>query len=259
MAVAPVAAALLLVVAGSGVAASAAPVVSVHDDRVTARLDGVPLPDVVRALAAATGADVRGTPDPDRRVTTDLADVPLVDAMPRILGSESFTLKYRTDGRLAAIVLLGAPSAAPPPAATPAAGSEAPSPAGPKGFPLVLSRAVSRHRPVALPDALAAAMGAPTATFPELLDRAMRDDDGVTRTEASMVVLGALEKESRLRRSFLRSLLRLNDADRAALMAGEDGERFREILEVVAAHSREPSLQKKAATVLGQLAPPSGS
>jgi hypothetical protein len=260
MTVARGAATWLLAVGLVATVRAAAPVLSVHDDRVTARLDDVPLPDVVHALAASTGCEVRGTPDADRRITTDLADVPLVDAMPRLLGGRNFTLRYRTDGRLAALVLLGAP--APPAAvaaASPAAGSAAPSPAGPKGFPLVLSRVVTRHRPVALPDRLAAAMGGPTATFPQLLDRAMRDDDGVNRTEASMVVLGALEKESALRRSFLRSLLHLDEAERAALMAGEDGERFREILAIVAAHSREPSLQKKAATVLGELAPAAGS
>jgi hypothetical protein len=209
------------------------------------------------ALAAVTGAEVRGAPVAPRDVTADLHEVPLVDAMPRLLGAQNFTLKYATDGRLTAIVLLGGPEAPVAPSATPtAAGVQEPSPSGTRGFPLVLESAFTKHKPVALSEPLAAKLGMQQATFPELLETATLDADGTTRAQASMVVLTALEREGRLRRSFLRSLHRLDDAGRAEILASESGPRFLEILELMAVHSREPGLQKKVSVVLDELTPP---
>ena len=115
---------------------------------------------------------------------------------------------------------------------------------------------MAKHRPVTLPDPLAEKLGMPEATFPELLETATLDADGTTRAQASMAVLTALEREGRLRRSFLRSLHRLDAQGRADLLASESGPRFLEILELMAVHSREPGLQKKVSVVLDELSPP---
>ena len=88
----------------------------------------------------------------------------------------------------------------------------APPPPAPPAFPLALSRAFTRHRPVPVPEQLAEALGADRATFPQLLELATVDDDGTHRAEATQVVLSALERESWLRRSFLRTLHDLDDA-----------------------------------------------
>jgi hypothetical protein len=98
-------------------------------------------------------------------------------------------------------------------------------------------------------------MGAEQATFPELLEVATGDDDGVRRAQATQAVLSALEKESGIRRSFLRTLHRLDDASLAGIMSSASGPGFLQIVEYLAAHSREPGLQKKATVVLEQLRP----
>jgi hypothetical protein len=214
------------------------------NDRVTASLDAAPLDEVLAALAGACGADVRGAIAAPRDVTMELDDVPLPEALQRLLGDQNFTVSYGAD-RVKTIVLLGGPGAPP---STPTATMPAPAASGPPVLPLQLARAFVRHRPVAVPDALAAALGAETATFPELLQVATSDDDGVLRAQATQAVLSALEKETGVRRSFLRTLHRL---DTAAV-----GSRVQEILEYLAAHSREPSLQKKAGVVLQQLRSP---
>lgn len=236
--------------------AQAAPVVRYADDRVTATFDAVPLDDVLTAIGAATGATIRGTIVAPRDVSAELESVPLNEALHRLLGEQNIMVSYGAGDRVKAIVLLGGREAPPrPPPAAPVAAPAKPAAPAPPVFPLQLSRAFVRHRPVAVPEPLAEAMGDERATFPELLEVATGDDDGVRRSQATQVVLSALEKESGLRRSFLRTLHRLDDASLGAIIASESGPRFQEILEYLAVHSREPSLQKKAGVVLEQLRP----
>ena len=164
------------------------------------------------AVATASGAAIRGQPLDDRPVSADLDAVPIDDALHRLLGSQNFTLSFGSGGQLKTVVLLGGPEAPPPSDDRPtAAGVGAPAPA-PPAFPLALSRAFTRHRPVPVPEQLAEALGADRATFPQLLELATVDDDGTHRAEATQVVLSALERESWLRRSFLRTLHDLDDA-----------------------------------------------
>ena len=66
-------------------------------------------------------------------------------------------------------------------------------------------------------------------------------------------MLSALEREGRYRRSFLRSLHQLA-ARRAERHRGRPERRaLAELLEYLAAHSREPTLQKKAGVVFERL------
>jgi hypothetical protein len=241
---------LALVFALSGVFAAHADV-RFERDRVTARFQATPVGEAIRALATATGGEVRGGVVAPRDVTLELHEVPLEEALGRLLGEQNFTVRYGEDGRVKTIVLQGGPEApAPLPVAPPAAGV----PADEKPtFPLVLSRMFNRHRPLALSKSLADKLGEDTASKPRLLEVATGDDDGITRALATQVVLGALERESRYRRSFLRSLHRLPPEELSAIASGPSGERFEELLSHLAAHSREPTLQKKAGVVLDQL------
>jgi hypothetical protein len=111
----------------------------------------------------------------------------------------------------------------------------------------------NRHRPLTLSKPLADKFGEEKATMPRLLEIATGDDDGATRALATQVVLGALERQGRYRRSFLRSLHRLPPEEMTAIATGPSGERFEELLQHLAAHSREPTLQKKAGVILDQL------
>src|SRR5262249_35668923 len=108
-------------------------------------------------------------------------------------------------------------------------------------------------RPIKLSDPLAEHIGQEKATMPELIGIATGDDDGIMRALASQAVLSALEREGRYRRSFLRSLHDLESDEMTAIATGPDGERLDELLDYLSAHSREPTLQKKAGIVLDQL------
>jgi hypothetical protein len=230
--------------------------VDYRDDRLSARVEEVPLRRVLDAIAVASGAEIRGQPINDQPVSTDLDAVPIDDALHRLLGSQNFTLSFGRHRQLKTVVLLGGPEAPAAPSDRPtAAGVAPPEPAAP-AFPLSLSRAFTRHRPVPVPEQLAEALGADRATFPQLLEMATVDDDGTHRSQATHVVLSALERESWLRRSFLRTLHDLDDASLQDIASGESGPRFIALLQFLAAHSREAGLQKKANVVLDQLQPP---
>jgi hypothetical protein len=234
-----------------------APRVQYRDDRLTAHVEGAPLHDVLAAIARATGAQVRGQPLDDRPVSIELDAVPLDDALHRVLGSQNFTVSYARDGRPRTVLLLGGPEAPPPMSDRPTAAGvpvAAPAPTGP-AFPLPLSRALMRARPVPVPEPLAEVLGTDRATFPELLELATVDDDGIRRAQATQAVLSALERQSRLRRSFLRTLHDLDEESLQAIVAGDGGPRFVDILTYLAVHSRERALQKKATVILDQLQP----
>jgi hypothetical protein len=96
-----------------------APLVEYHDDALTARLDNVPLGQVLDALAEATGAEITGPRDDQRRVSARFTAVPLPQALFWLLDDESFTLTYGDDGRPARIELLGEPPPPPPPTKRP--------------------------------------------------------------------------------------------------------------------------------------------
>jgi hypothetical protein len=257
----PRAIAILLAAAVSGPAARAASDhaglrVDYRDDRLSVHAEEVPLRQVLDAIAAASGAEIRGQPIYDQPVSTELDAVPIDDALHRLLGSQNFTLSVGSHGQLKTVVLLGGPEAPAAPSDRPtAAGVAPPAPAAP-AFPLSLSRAFTRHRPVPLPEQLAEALGADRATFPQLLEMATVDDDGTRRSQATQVVLSALERESWLRRSFLHTLHDLDDASLQDIASSENGPRFIALLQFLAAHSREAGLQKKANVVLDQLQPP---
>jgi hypothetical protein len=240
----------LVVVALLATALMARAEVRYEKERVTARFDAVPVADAIQQIATATGGELRGGVRQPRDVTLELHAVPLEEALGRLLGQQNFTVRYGEDGRVKTIALEGGPEA-PPKKATPTAAGE------PKkdepAFPIVLSRMFVRHRPIKLSEPLAERFGQEKASMPELLEIAMDDEDGISRSLASQAVLSALEKEARYRRSFLRSLHQLDPEEMSGLATGPNGERLVQLLEFLSAHSREPTLQKKAGVVLEQM------
>jgi hypothetical protein len=235
-----------------------APRVEYRDERLTAHVEGAPLQEVLAAIARATGIDVHGGPLDDRPLSIELDAVLLDDALQRVLGSQNFTLSYASDGHPRTVVLLGGPEPPPPVGDRPTAAGVPVAPAAPMGraFPLILSHALLRGGAVPVPEPLAEALGSDRATVPQLLELATVDDDGIRRAQATQAVLSALERQSHLRRSFLRALHDLDDGSLQAIAASDSGPRFIDVLEYLAAHSREPALQKKVTVILDQLQPP---
>src|SRR2546422_11042629 len=67
----------------------------------------VPLTDIVSEIARQSGAAVLGEVHGPREVSEDFEDVPLAKGLERLLGEQSFTLRYGREGNLRTIKLLG--------------------------------------------------------------------------------------------------------------------------------------------------------
>ena len=87
-----------------------APVVRYHDGRLSARIQGVPLDEVLHAVSAETGVRFDGTPIDERDVFKRFDDVPLAEALRRLIGRQNFTLVYGAGGQPERVKLLGAPA-----------------------------------------------------------------------------------------------------------------------------------------------------
>src|SRR5690242_8271411 len=104
------AACLLVLIART--ATATAPDVRYRAGRVTVHVHDTPLATVLDTIARDAGATVRGDV-PSRDVSADLDDVPLDDVLARLLGKDSFALRYGPDGGLRTIELLALGKAMP--------------------------------------------------------------------------------------------------------------------------------------------------
>src|SRR5581483_9010139 len=80
--------------------------VVVHGDALTVRLVNVPVTEVLEDIARQSGADIRGTVRKPREISAEFADVPLADALQRLLGDQAFALVYSSTGDLRAVKLV---------------------------------------------------------------------------------------------------------------------------------------------------------
>src|SRR5437867_12323593 len=87
-------------------------VVAYDADQLTVHAKRVPLANVVREIGRQSGAEIVGEVRKPRDVSRDFDQVPLVDALARLLGEQNFTLRYGPEGKLRTIALLGEPLAA---------------------------------------------------------------------------------------------------------------------------------------------------
>jgi hypothetical protein len=237
---------------------TAAPVIRYRDDRLSVRLEKVPLEDVLDEIARATGAEVRGAPRDLHDVTATFDDVPLPEAIHRLLGDQNFMLRYAEPDRLRTIQLFGGVQQAREAGdGSPAAGSaHGRSPAAGSSMPQSLLAAMSaleRHAPVRVSGSLASAIGSDSATFPQLFDAAMHQGDAEVRNEAFRVSLSAFETEPDLRSTVLAALGGTDEAALGQVLRGIAGPRAEELANQIASEAKTAELRTKALSVLHRL------
>src|SRR5207244_5752847 len=211
-------------------AAQGSPIVTYRSDQLSVRLEGVPLEEVLAELGRVSGAEIQGAPREPRDITAQFDDVPLPEALHRLLGDQNFMLRYGEGDRLRTIALFGGPQEPRDASSTsPAAGSAGSrSPAAGSTMPQSVAVAISaldRHPPVAVTGRLAEALGGNTATFRQLLNAAMQQQDAGVRTDALRASLQAFDAEPELRSSVLRALGGVDDAALGQLLRGVAGTR----------------------------------
>jgi hypothetical protein len=235
----------------------AAPVIRYHDDRLSVRLEKVPLEDVLDEIVRATGAEVRGAPSDVHDVTATFDDVPLPEALHRLLGDQNFMLRYAEPDRLRTIQLFGVQQAHDGGDGSPAAGSaRGRSPAAGSSMPASLVAAMSaleHHPPVKVSGSLASAIGSDSATFPQLFDAAMHQGDAAVRNEAFKVSLNAFETEPDLRATVLTAIGGTDEAALGQVLRGIAGSRAEELANQIASEAQTVELRTKALSVLHRL------
>ncbi len=245
--------ALLATAATAAAALQTGDTIRFGDDKLTVRLHGESLDDVLAEIATVTGAQLRGRAKDAKPVIAEFDAVPVSEALHRLLGDQNFTLTYGKDGKLASIRLHGGPAA--PPGPTGAVPPPPPPPGAPPGpaSPGAVIGLLDEHAPLPISGRLAEILGTTSATFRQLFEVAARNDESPMRTEAVRVMLNALEAEPDLRTQVVNAVKSVDDATMGTLVRGAAGDRAEELLMHVSALARGSELRVKASTVLQQL------
>ena len=250
----PVAALALLaglaVTLAQGSEGDAERVVRYTNDQLTVRLARAPVGEVLDEIGRASGAEIRGQPNP-REVSAAFEDVPLPDALHRLLGNQNFMLKYGEKSRLVAIDLLAGEGA--PPGTTSVAARVSSTTTVPQPPQQTLQEALQRFPAVPITGALAGALGTNTATIDQLVNTALHHDDAGVRAEALRTTLNAVESDATLRGSLLATVNSIDDVALTASLRGIAGDRAEELAAHVATQARASELRVKASSVLQQI------
>jgi len=205
------------------------------------RVTGVPLDDVLNAIADQSDAEIRGSVLTPHDVTTDFENVPVQDGLHRILGDQNFLLTYRRDGTLRTVALLGGPEGAPPRTRVVKAGS---------GQPSSLAELMQRSVPLLSGSKLARLLGQDTATLQQLGDVVRGQDDVGLRLEAIRAGVNGIDAQPDLRDAVVRALQGADDAAIQSAVRGLSGDRARETVSQIANLSRTAEIRTRMLAVL---------
>lgn len=225
----------------------------VENDRVTGSFDAAPPTEVVEAIARAAGAELIGGPQASDPISIELDDVPLDRALERVLGSQSFTLVYGSDGGVRRIRLHGGAQAVPtgpPGAATTPPGS------GGKKINYNSLHSVEVQIPTVGP--LAEYMGRSTATLGELYRVATAEEQAALRIAAIDAGMAAIESDANLQAAIDDMLAASQDDELAGIVRATAGERANELVSRVLSRTRRPNVRQRAVTLLRKLREPQG-
>lgn len=223
--------------------------VVVDGDRVTASFSQVPPETIVAEIARAAGAEVVGAPEGGEPTSIELDDTPIVRALERALGGQSFTLVYGGDGSVRRIRLHGGPQEAP------AGGQLAkrPTSAGARVMPHQLFD-VQVQVPSVGP--LAEHLGSQTATLGQLYRIAIDEDQAALRIAAVDAGMAAIETDANLQGGIDSLLESTDDAALAGLVRGSAGKRANELVSRILSRTRRPQVRQRAVTILRALREP---
>lgn len=221
-------------------------------DKVTVRLHGAAPADVIAELARLSGAKVMGGVKETKPIIAEFDAVPVDEAMHRLLGTQNFTLVYGKGGKLSSIRLHGGQLiAGPPPIPTPGVPAAIPPP--PANSPAALVALLDGHPPMPITGRLSQVLGTPTASFRQLLDVAIKNEEVPLRTESVRVIVNSLESEPDMRNQVLTALKTIDDSTVGSLIRAAAGDRAEEILIHAATLARASELRVKASAVLQHL------
>lgn len=224
--------AVAIVMLGAGVARAEAPYVHYADGRLSVRLEGVPLGDVLERLAAETGAVIRGDVTSSREVTAQFDAVPLEQALSQLLGSENYSLRFGAQGQLSSVTLSGAP--------------------GVPTVPVPPARPPTFLRTVRVTGALRDALGVDDVQMTKLFDAAGNQPDPAVRRAATRALVDVIEGNA----AFRTLVVTMDDAGFAGMLRTHAGDKAAQVAGEMMGAARDYELRAKAARVMTQLRQP---
>jgi len=231
--------------------AAAERLIRYEKDALTVRLTNVPVAEVLDELRRQTGAEVRGQPCTPGAVSAEFEAVSLGDALHRLLGEQNFALVFGDGGRLKTVRLLGGPDG---PAAAPPSVASAPAPSTPPQVASAdLAALLARHAPVPVAGRLAPLLGASSASFAQLVDLTLHQDDADVRAEALRTAVSALETDPALLAAVVDELDTVDDGALHTLLGAAAGEHAEEIAMQILTQARANELRVKASSILQRL------
>jgi hypothetical protein len=224
--------AVAIVAVAAVIARADAPYVRYADGRLSVRLESVPLADVLDRLASATGAAIRGDIPESRDVTARFDDVPLEQALPQLLGSQNYSLRFGADGALSSVTMIGPP--------------------GVPTVPVPTSRPPTFLRTARVTGALRDALGADDVQLMKLFEAAARQPDPAIRRDATRVLVDAIESDA----AFRTVVVTMDDAGFADVLRRQGGDKASQLAGDIMGAARSYELRAKALRVMEQLRQP---
>lgn len=221
-----------------------------RDDKVSLRVDNMPVGDVLKEIGRKSGAEIKGELREPHSISGEFDEVPLREALPRLLGAQNFTLTYGEDGKLKAIELLGGPLAPPEKRKkeTVAKGKDY----DPRW--ITVWRTFEHRRPIPVSGKLAALTGKSELNWDYLVNTAYGyEEDARVRNQAIRLGLKALEEDPELRAAALESTAAMSDTELAEFARTMCRHRAQDFVKRVARLSDRPEIRNRAVAVLREL------
>jgi hypothetical protein len=116
-----------------------------------------------------------------------------------------------------------------------------------------LLRIIASHDLINLHGALVDAVGAPSASIPQLFDLGARHEDPTVRTEAVRTMVSLVETDQTLRSAVLAQLSTMDDAAVVSFLRSAAGSHAEEMVETVLTQARATEVRLRASSVLQKL------
>lgn len=224
------------------------PVISLQGERLTVRVTGVSLEEVLQRFASASGAEIRGGVTTPRDVSVEFEDVSVQDGLARLLGDQNFMLTY-SGGKLTRVTLLGGPQDAPVTKVVKTG----------EGVPQSFSELIqSRMISVTPGGRLSRFLGKDSATLQQIIDIGLRNEDRGLRTEALRMAVQAVDGQPDLNAATIDTLGAMDDSQLLAVFRATARENTREVLAQMSTLLRTNELRTRSLKLLMQANTPLG-
>lgn len=227
-------------------------IVTVKEERMTVRVNGVGLEEILVRFSAASGAEIRGGIVNPREVSVEFEDVTVQDGLARLLGDQNFMLTYN-GGKLTRVTLMGGALDAP---VTKVVKEHDGSAETPQTFAqLMQTRMIS----VSPGGRLSQFLGKDEASLQQLVDVGLRNEDSSLRTEALRMAIQAIDGQPDLNAATVAAINGMDDNQLMALFRATARDNTKAVLAQMSTLLRTNDLRQRSLRLLMQANTPLGN